>query len=148
MRISLRKRGFPGYHGAMNDREGSARGSSDNASGSMAGRFVALFEHMQEAVALYELVKGGSGTIDYRILDVNPQFERHIGLRRSEVLGKLASLAFQAGTVPVEEAYASVGMGGPPLYREVYLPALKRHFSVSVAPTGPGWGRPRPRSAV
>jgi len=105
---------------------------------SITERFTALFEHMQEGVALHEVICDAKGRpTDYRILDVNPQFEQQTGLRRSEVAGKLASVVYGTGTAPYLEEFASVGMGGPPQRIERYFAPLKRHFSISVAPLGP-----------
>jgi two-component system, cell cycle sensor histidine kinase and response regulator CckA len=104
---------------------------------SMTERLVALFQHMPEGVALHELVYGSKGEpIDYRVLDVNPQFEKHMGIRRSDVVGKLGSAALGAWPAPDLEKYAAVAMGGPPLHMEVYSQPLNRYFSVSVAPLG------------
>ncbi len=98
----------------------------------MTERFTTLFEHMQEGVALHELVYDGNGhPVDYRILDVNPQFEVHTGLRRETVAGQLGSTAYGAGTAPFLEEYASVALGGPPRRLEVFFPPLKRHFPSS-----------------
>lgn len=105
---------------------------------SMAERFTALFEHMQEGVALHEVVLDAEGRpIDYRILDVNAQYEHHTGLRRSLVAGKLASEAYGLVVAPYLEEFCSVGMGGPPRRMEVHFAPLNRHFSISVAPLGP-----------
>ncbi|HEY5957226.1 MAG TPA: PAS domain-containing protein, partial [Polyangiaceae bacterium] len=56
---------------------------------SLSERFTSLFVHMHEGVAIHELVYDAAGEpIDYRILDVNPQFEAHTGLRRESIIGK------------------------------------------------------------
>ena len=105
---------------------------------SITERFTALFEHMQEGVALHEVICDAEGRpIDYRILDVNPQFEQHTGLRRSEVAGKLASVVYGTGAPPYLEEFCAVGMGAPPRRLETFFPPLNRHFSISVAPLGP-----------
>jgi PAS domain S-box-containing protein len=51
-----------------------------------------IFESMEEGVALNELVYDSTGAIiDYRIIDVNPAFERIVGMPREQVMGRLAS---------------------------------------------------------
>ncbi len=105
---------------------------------SIAEHFVALFEHMQEGVALHELVCDDKGEpADYRILDINPRYEEHTGLSREQAVGKLASVAYGTGTAPYLKEFGSVALGGPPLRMEVYFPPLERHYSISVAPLGP-----------
>ncbi len=104
----------------------------------MTERFTALFEHMQEGVALHEVICDAEGRpVDYRILDINGQYEQHTGLRRADVAGKLASAVYGTGAPPYLEEFCSVGMGGPPRRIDLYFPPLERHFSISVAPLGP-----------
>lgn len=102
-----------------------------------AAHFSSLFEHMQEGVALHELVCDDEGRpIDYRVLTANPQYEAHTGLRREHIVGRLASEIYGTGAPPYLNEFASVGLGGPALKLEVYFPPLERHFSMCVAPLG------------
>jgi two-component system, cell cycle sensor histidine kinase and response regulator CckA len=104
---------------------------------SMQSRLVDLFEHIQEGVALHEVVCDSQGEpVDYRIIDINPQYEKHTGLARRDVAGKLASVAYGTGTAPYLKEFCSVGMGGPPLRMEVHFQPLQRYFAISVAPIG------------
>ena len=104
----------------------------------MAARLAALFERLREGVALYELVLSAGGEpVDYRILDINPEYESHTGLRRRDVAGKLASEVYGTGAAPYLKEYARVAMGGPPETFEIYFHPRKRHFSVSVLFVGP-----------
>ena len=105
---------------------------------SMTERFSALFEHMQEGVALHELICDARGKpVDYRILDVNAQYERHTGLKRSEVAGQLGSVIYQTAEPPYLEQYASVALSGQGRHLKTYFAPLQRYFSISVAPLGP-----------
>ncbi len=48
-----------------------------------------LFEHMNEAFALHEIITDDNGKpVDYRYLEVNPAFEKNTGLDIKKVLGK------------------------------------------------------------
>jgi two-component system, cell cycle sensor histidine kinase and response regulator CckA len=101
-------------------------------------RFKALFEHMHEGVALHELVCDEAGhPVDYRILDVNRQFEQSMGLRRVDVAGQLATAVFKSNPPRFLAEFSSVALGGPPLKFEVHSRLRERHFSISVAPLGP-----------
>ncbi len=101
-------------------------------------RFKALFEHMQEGVSLHELVCDEAGRpVDYRILDVNRQFEQRMGLQRADIVGQLATTAFGEDPPRFLAEFSSVALGGSPLKFEVYSRLRERHFSLSVAPLGP-----------
>src|SRR5215471_1124721 len=57
--------------------------------------FRALFMHMGEGVALHELTVDGAGRpAGYRIIEVNPQYERFMGLPRERLIGRLATEVF------------------------------------------------------
>jgi len=103
----------------------------------MEHRFVALFEHMQEGVALHEVICDAEGRpTDYRLLDTNDQYERHTGLRRAEVRGRLASEVYGVSPAPFLEEFCSVGISGEPRRIELHFAPMDRFFSVSVAPLG------------
>jgi PAS domain S-box-containing protein len=122
----------------MDDPDSEHGGDSKQAEVSMVERFSALFEHMQEGVAIHELICDADGRpTDYRIVDVNDQIEKHTGLKRSDVAGRLASEVVRSGSPPYLEEFASVALGGPPLRLEIYFEPLDRHFSISVARLGP-----------
>ena len=119
--------------------ESRPRGGASQTETSMSDRFTALFEHMQEGVALHEVVYDVDGhPVDYRILDVNSQYEKHTGLRRADVAGRLASEVYGAGSAPFLNEFSSVASGGEPRRFEAAFPPLERFFSISVAPLGPG----------
>ena len=104
-------------------------------------RWRGLFERMQEGVEVDELVYGADGqAVDFRYLEVNAAWERHTGLPRGEVVGRLASellqakeVAFWAGT------FARVAETGESAHIERYAGApLERWFEVIAYPFEPG----------
>ncbi len=100
-------------------------------------RFRLLFDNMSEGVALHELVFDESGApVNYRIVGANPRFEELTGLRRADVVGKTADLAYGLDEVPYLEEFSRTALEGKPLQFETYFASLKRHFSISVAPWG------------
>ena len=102
--------------------------------------FASLFEHMSEGVALHEVVVDESGkAVNYRILDVNPNYQRYTGLAPEVVVGKLATEAYSTATPPYLEEFASVALGAPPHRFEAYFPPLDRYYEISVAPLGHGF---------
>ena len=70
-------------------------------------RFRTLFEGMAEGVALHELIERDGRAVDYRILDVNPSFERLTGLAANQCRGRLASELYGMNA-PFLEHYARV----------------------------------------
>ncbi len=101
--------------------------------------FRSLFDNMSEGVALHEMVVGEDGTcVDYRIVDVNPRFEAHVGIPRERAVGALASELYGISPAPYLEEYGRVAAGGGPFQFETYFPPLDKHFLISVAPLGPG----------
>jgi two-component system cell cycle sensor histidine kinase/response regulator CckA len=102
--------------------------------------FRSLFRHMGEGVALHEVVLDSAGRpVNYRILEVNPQYEGFTGLRPDQVVGRLATEAYGTDTPPYLEAFTAVGMGAPPHRFETYFAPLDRYYEISVAPMGRGF---------
>lgn len=96
-------------------------------------RFRTLFETMTEGFALHEIVYDAGGqAVDYRILDVNPAYERHTGVSAADVVGKLATEAYGAAEPPYLARYAEVAATGNPMMFEVYFAPMERHFHISV----------------
>ncbi len=63
-------------------RERAAREASE-------ARYRSLFEQMLDSYAVHEMIFDARGKpVDYRFLDVNPAFERLLGRRRSEIVGR------------------------------------------------------------
>ncbi len=102
-------------------------------------KYRALFENMSEGVALHELVRDEhQQVVDYRILDVNPAYERHSGLTRDVVIGQLASLVYGADYPPYIEIYKGVSLTGEPCQFETYFAPLDKHFIISAVSSSPG----------
>ena len=65
-------------------------------------KFRILFTQMAEGSALHEIVYNSSGDpVDYRILDINPAFERILGLKREDVIGKTSKEVYRSRYTPV-----------------------------------------------
>lgn len=93
----------------------------------------AIFAAMTESFALRELVFNSGGKIkDYRFLEINPAFEKFIGLPRAAIIGKLRRHL----PVPISPAsrriYDKVALTGTPARFESYNKSLDKYFSVYV----------------
>lgn len=100
--------------------------------------FPVLFEHMTEGVALHELICDNNGTpVNYRILDINPAYELHTGLKRNDAKGKLATEVYQTDTPPYLDIFSSAAISKKSTRLETYFEPMKRHFAISITPFGP-----------
>ena len=103
-------------------------------------RFRTLFGHMAEGVALHETIYDEHGApANYRLIDVNASYEEILGLKREQVVGRLATEVYGREVAPYLKEFAEVGETGQPSYFETYFEPLKKHFAISVA----SWGRAR-----
>ncbi|PWR76347.1 PAS domain S-box protein [Methanospirillum stamsii] len=96
-------------------------------------RYLALYVHMVEGAALHDIIFNERGVPeDYRIVDVNPSFEKILGLNREQVIGKTSREAYGVSIPPYLDIYAGVAISGEPLTFEVFFLPLQKHFSISV----------------
>jgi PAS domain S-box-containing protein len=103
------------------------------------GLFRALFEHMEEGVALHDVIYDDSGNpIEYRIIDINPAYTLHTGASRALVVGKTSFEAYGVTPPPYLEEFMVAGHLGRFNRFETYFSPMDRYFSISVAPMGKG----------
>ncbi|MBF0254759.1 MAG: response regulator, partial [Candidatus Omnitrophica bacterium] len=103
-------------------------------------RFRGLFRSMIEGFALHEILCDHEGRpVNYRIVDVNPSFERHTGLKRSVCVGKTATEVYGTDEPPFWEIYERVARTGEPHVFETYFKPLERHFMISTFSPNPGY---------
>lgn len=96
-------------------------------------RYRTLYSAMKEGVCLHEVIYDESGeAIDYKILDINPAYERITGLKREEAMGSIASQLYGNAEPPYLELYAKVAKSGESTSFETYFPPMDKHFHISV----------------
>jgi len=88
-----------------------------------------LFENMLEGVAVHRMVYENNIPVDYIILEVNKSFEKMLGLKKENVVGKLASEVY--GEVPLLKEYANVVLNKKSDRFEFYFTELKRYFTIT-----------------
>jgi len=102
-------------------------------------KFRVLFTQMVEGSGLHEIVYSASGDpVDYRILDINPSFERILGLKREDVIGKNSKEAYGVDKPPYFELYRRVAETGQPEEFEVFFAPMSKHFTISAYSPAPG----------
>ncbi|MFW5965577.1 MAG: PAS domain-containing protein [Halodesulfurarchaeum sp.] len=95
-------------------------------------RYRSVFDAMNEGMARHELVRSKTGEpIDYRILEVNEQYEEIIGHTKETVEGKLASEVYPGEEPPFLDRYVSVVETGEPVEFELKYSPLERYFHVA-----------------
>ena len=88
-------------------------------------KFKPLYEIMTEGVALHKIVfDNDNKAINYIILDVNPAYETHTGLKAKNLLNKLVTEAYNTETVPYLEIYSKVALNGQPETFEIFFDKL------------------------
>jgi PAS domain S-box-containing protein len=95
-------------------------------------KFESLFSASNEGIALHDIVYDDEGRIvDYRILDVNPAYERILGIPKSRAVGALGSELYGANEPPYLDIFTRVCVTGKPVTLETYFPPLKKDFLIS-----------------
>jgi PAS domain S-box-containing protein len=98
-----------------------------------------LFREMLDGFALHEIILDSAGKpADYRFLAVNPAFERMVGLKAEEIVGRTV-LEVLPGTEPYwVETFGKVALTGEPVHFENLSGEVDRHFAVSAFRPAPG----------
>jgi nitrogen fixation negative regulator NifL len=123
----------------VNSRDITDRKTMDEALRAGERRYRSLFEAMREGFALCEIICGADGQpCDYRFLDVNSAFEKLLGVKRHEAVGRTVREIFPQ----VEDFWITtsgkVALSGMPTRFENYVPALQKHFEVVAFSPKPG----------
>jgi len=96
-------------------------------------RFRQLFEAMFEGLALHEVIFDDNGNpSEYRILAVNPSFERILGIDRTTVRGKTSREVYGTAEPPFLDIYTGVVKSGIPVSFETFVPEMDKYFRISV----------------
>jgi PAS domain S-box-containing protein len=108
------------------------RKQADAAMRESEEKFHSLYTHMVEGAALHKLTYNDQGIPeDYIIVEINPAFEKLLGISRDTVISKTSREAYGVVEPPYLEIYAQVALTGEPNVFETYFPPLLKHFSIS-----------------
>ena len=101
-------------------------------------KFSSLFNSMSEGVALHELIfDENKNPVDYRIIEINPAYEKHTGVFPDKVKGCLGSQVYASKIPPYFNEFSKVALTGIPMEFETYYEGLGRYFKISVTSPGP-----------
>jgi len=103
-------------------------------------KFRLLFTQMSEGFALHKVIYDENHTaVDYRILDINPAFEKQVGIQAEKAKGVLATQLYGVSPAPYIDIYAQVAETGEHYFFQTYFPPLDRYFQISVFSPNPGY---------
>jgi PAS domain S-box-containing protein len=95
--------------------------------------FHSLFATMTEGVAIHQMIYDEKGkAVDYIIRDVNPSFEKNLGIPSDKAKGALASVLYGVTPPPYIDIYEHVLKTGDPYFFTTYFQLLDRYFEISV----------------
>ena len=96
-----------------------------------------LFASMTEMVAMHELVFNEVGeAINYRIIDCNDAFSLNIGIKKENIVAKLANEVYQLDKAPFLETYTRVAITGESFEHNIFYPPLDKYLLISAVSTG------------
>ncbi|MCX8123289.1 MAG: PAS domain S-box protein [Spirochaetes bacterium] len=95
-------------------------------------KFKNIFIHSNDGICLHELVYENNNPVNYRIIDVNPQYEQILSLKKEDVLYKLATEVYNTEKPPFFEIYKEVALTGKSTVFETYYEPMNKYFIISV----------------
>jgi len=117
----------------------TARRRADEVLRQSSERYGTLFNAISEGFALHEIIcDEGGRPVDYRFLEVNPTFEKILGLKADDVVGKTVLEVLPKTEQHRIDMYGQVALTGQPAHFTHYWQEFDRHFEVSAFRPGPG----------
>ncbi len=96
-------------------------------------KYRAIFDQMSEGFAFHEVIYNSENiVVDYRIIDINPAFERHVGVSKAIAKGGLATHVYGITPAPYIDIYVEVAETGVNKLFQSYFQPSNRHFEISV----------------
>lgn len=96
-------------------------------------KYRSIFVNMASASCLDEIIYDNGKAIDYRILDVNPAYERLHGINREKAIGSLASQLYGTGEAPYLDIYSQVVKTGKPVSFETFFKPIKKYLYITAS---------------
>jgi len=133
MSLTMDSAGRPLYRSG-NIRDITESKKAEDALRESEEKYRSLFENLNSASILVEPILNGDGRlVDLRYLMANPSVKKHLGKTPDELVGKLYSEVFPyPGRNPVFDIYEKVLSSGESCNMEVLLPALNKHYDMSI----------------
>lgn len=101
-------------------------------------RYRLLFQNVQEGFYLAEPLYEGDTCYDAVYLDVNPAFERIMGLPRDQIIGRRAKELVPLINSEWLDAFGKVARTGEPVSHQAYSETFQKHFEAFLFRPVPG----------
>jgi len=113
---------------------------SDEALRASRLRYQMLFERMLDGFALFSVIRDERDVIrDYRFIEVNPAFERMVGLTKDQLVGQTVRDVIPSGSNPYwVDLYENAVRSGGSARFETYDRPRDRYFEISAYSPAPG----------
>jgi PAS domain S-box-containing protein len=96
-------------------------------------KFHGLFTQMTEGFAFHEVIYDlNHKAVDYKIIDINPAYEKQVGITAEKAVGKLATQLYDVSPAPYLDIYAQVAETGEHQFFQTFFPPLGKYFEISV----------------
>lgn len=95
-------------------------------------KFRDLFNATNEGICIHKIVYEDDEAIDYKIIDVNPLYEKILGLKKEDVVGKLSTKAYGLDKPPYFKEYMNVVENDEVFEFETYFSPMDKTFAISV----------------
>jgi PAS domain S-box-containing protein len=116
------------------------RKKAEEALKNSEAKFRELFTQMSEGFALHQVIYNDEHkAIDYKIIDINPAFEKQVGITAEKAKEAFASELYGVSPAPYLDIYAHVAETGEPQTFHSYFQPFDRHYDISVFSPGPGF---------
>ncbi|OGV67457.1 MAG: hypothetical protein A2283_01555 [Lentisphaerae bacterium RIFOXYA12_FULL_48_11] len=103
-------------------------------------KFRTLFENITEGVAIHEVIYDEKGrAVNYRIVDVNPAYEKHTGIHPAHAKNKLATELYGTESAPYLPIWGKVAETGTPHHMEVFFAPMNKYFYIACCSPRKGW---------
>lgn len=101
-------------------------------------RFRSIFENMASACCFDKVIYKDGKAVDYIVVDVNPAYEKILGISKKDVVNKLASEIYNTKDIPFFDIYAKVAETGEPQTFESYFAPAGIFLNVTASRPAPG----------
>jgi len=93
-------------------------------------KFREFYSSMLSGAAIHEMVVENGSFTDYRIIDVNPSYERILGINKEDAVGKLATEVYKCEVAPYIDVYSEVVKHDKSIRKEVTFMPMERTFII------------------
>ncbi|MFX1426864.1 MAG: PAS domain S-box protein, partial [Promethearchaeota archaeon] len=96
--------------------------------------YYSLFNNSTSGIAYHKILYDSNGKpINYVIVDVNPQYENILPVKKEDVLNKTATEAYEVEKPPYLDIYSKVAETQKPFSFEAYFEPMDTYFKISVS---------------